>query len=176
MSLHTKVKVRMPAGKFPIDRFPRPTVDDAADGAVGTPQSIVLREYGTNGTSRVLVESSLGRFLLNTAFPDDFPFVDRPMRKRDITEVVSELVVLYDKAVVADSLDKLKALGYEWSTRAGPDDLHLRRHDPARQGRVCSSSSKVKRPRSRASTTAASSPTTSGASRRSRSGPTPPTR
>ena len=119
VSLHTKVKVRMPAGKFPIDRFPRPSGDFSADGASGTPQSIVLREYGSNGTSQVLVESSLGRFLLNTAFPDDFPFVDRPMRKRDITEVVSELVVLYDKAVVADSLDKLKALGYEWSTRAG---------------------------------------------------------
>ena len=27
--------------------------------------------------------------------------------------------MLYDKAVVADSLDQLKALGYEWSTRAG---------------------------------------------------------
>src|SRR4029077_16222512 len=65
------------------------------------------------------VESSLGRFLLNTAFPDDFPFVNSAMKKRDITEVVGELVVLYDKAVVADSLDKLKALGYEWSTRAG---------------------------------------------------------
>ena len=41
------------------------------------------------------------------------------MRKRDITEVVGELVVSYDKAVVADSLDLLKALGFEWSTRAG---------------------------------------------------------
>ena len=27
--------------------------------------------------------------------------------------------MLYDKAVVADSLDKLKDLGYEWSTRSG---------------------------------------------------------
>ncbi len=112
VSLHTKVKVRMPAGKFPTDRFERPAED-------GTPASMVLREYGNNGSSHVLVESSIGRFLLNTAFPDDFPFVDRLMRKRDITEVVSELVVLYDKAVVADSLDKMKALGYEWSTRAG---------------------------------------------------------
>ena len=59
----------------------------------------------------MLVETSLGRFLLNTAFPDDFPFVDRPMKKRDITEVVGELVVSYDKAVVAESLDQLKALG-----------------------------------------------------------------
>jgi DNA-directed RNA polymerase subunit beta' len=112
VSLHTKVKIRMPAGKFPADRFARPLED-------GTPQSAVLREYGTNGTTEVLVESSLGRFLLNTAFPDDFPFVNSAMKKRDITEVVGELVVLYDKAVVADSLDKLKALGYEWSTRAG---------------------------------------------------------
>ncbi len=119
VSLHTKVKIRMPAGKFPADRFPRPLDVDPEASAAGTPQSVVLREYGTNGSTEVLVESSLGRFLLNTAFPDDFPFVDRPMRKRDITEVVGELVVLYDKAVVAESLDKLKALGYEWSTRAG---------------------------------------------------------
>jgi DNA-directed RNA polymerase subunit beta' len=112
VSLHTKIKVRMPAGKFPVEFFERPDAE-------GAPKSIVLREYGSNGTSQVLVESSLGRFLLNTAFPDNFPFVDRTMKKRDITDVVSELVVLYDKAVVADSLDKLKALGYEWSTRAG---------------------------------------------------------
>jgi DNA-directed RNA polymerase subunit beta' len=32
---------------------------------------------------------------------------------------VSELVVAYDKAIVGDSLDRLKGLGYEWSTRAG---------------------------------------------------------
>src|SRR5690349_2008885 len=106
VSLHTKIKVRMPASKFPVDRFERPDED-------GTPKSIVLREYGSNGTSEVLVESSLGRFLLNSAFPDDFPFADQTMKKRDITEVVGELVVFYDKAVVADSLDRLKALGYE---------------------------------------------------------------
>src|SRR6185503_3081015 len=112
VSLHTKIKVRMPASKFPVDRFERPAED-------GTPKSIVLREYGNNGSSEVLVESSLGRFLLNSAFPDDFPFADHTMKKRDLTEVVGELVVSYDKAVVADSLDRLKALGYEWSTRAG---------------------------------------------------------
>ena len=45
LSAHTKIKVRMPVGKFPADRFPRPLED-------GTPQSIVLREYGTNGVDR----------------------------------------------------------------------------------------------------------------------------
>jgi DNA-directed RNA polymerase subunit beta' len=102
----------MPVGKFPADAFPRP-LDD------GTPQSIVLREYGTNGSTEVLVETTLGRLLFNSAFPSDFPFVDRVMKKRDVTEVVGELVVSYDKAVVANSLDALKALGFEWSTRSG---------------------------------------------------------
>jgi DNA-directed RNA polymerase subunit beta' len=89
-------------------------------GATGGERSAEpTRRNGTNGQTQVLVETSLGRLILNTAFPDDFPFVDQAMKKRDITEVVSELVVLYDKAVVADSLDRLKSLGYEWSTRAG---------------------------------------------------------
>ncbi|MCU1428662.1 MAG: DNA-directed polymerase, beta subunit, predominant form, partial [Actinomycetia bacterium] len=112
ISLHEPVWVRMPATKFPADRFPRPLED-------GTRQSLVVREYNNNGSSQVLVETSLGRLLLNSAFPDDFPFADAEMKKREIVNVVGELVEFYDKAVVADSLDKLKALGYEWSTRAG---------------------------------------------------------
>ncbi len=78
----------------------------------------MLREYGTNGSSEVLVETSLGRLILNSAFPDDFPFADADEEARH-HRVVGELVELYDKAIVADSLDELKTLGYEWSTRAG---------------------------------------------------------
>ena len=169
VSLHTKIKVRMPASKFPADRFERPAED-------GTPKSIVLREYGNNGTSEVLVESSLGRFLLNTAFPDDFPFADQTMKKRDITEVVGELVV------------SLRQGGRRRQPRPA-EGPRLRVVDPGRARRSrsptsrrrrprpgCSRSSRARRRRSRTSTSAASSPTTSGASRRSRSGPTPPTR
>ena len=93
LSVHARIGVRMPAAKFPADRFPRPEAD-------GTPRSIVLREYGTNGSTQVLVETSLGRLILNDAMPEDFPFIDHVMKKRDITESVSELVTFYDKAVV----------------------------------------------------------------------------
>jgi DNA-directed RNA polymerase subunit beta' len=118
VSAHAKVKVRLPDGKFPADKFARPVVNESPDGATTyTPQSLVLREYPD--ANEVLVETSLGRLLLNSAYPDDFPYVDRVMKKRDITEVVGELVVSYDKAVVANSLDRMKGLGYEWSTRAG---------------------------------------------------------
>ena len=41
------------------------------------------------------------------------------MKKRDLTEVVGELVELFPKAEVAESLDRMKDLGYEYSTRSG---------------------------------------------------------
>ena len=75
VSLHTKIKVRMPAGKFPVDRFERPI---ATDG--NADRASCCASTAATARAEVLVESSLGRFLLNTAFPDDFPFVDRPMR------------------------------------------------------------------------------------------------
>jgi DNA-directed RNA polymerase subunit beta' len=112
VTLHEPIQVRMPAAKFPVERFARPLED-------GTPQSIVVREYDTNGKNEVLVQTSLGRLLINSAFPDDFAFVDSEMKKREIVQMVGELVEFYDKAIVASSLDRLKDLGFEWSTRAG---------------------------------------------------------
>ncbi|HEX5615520.1 MAG TPA: DNA-directed RNA polymerase subunit beta' [Acidimicrobiia bacterium] len=111
LSLHARIKVRLPASKFPEADFP--VRDDA------NPTSPVLRRSGENGNGRVLAESTLGRMLLNDAFPADFPFADKVMRKRDITELVGVLVEFYDKAVVAQTLDALKELGFLWATRAG---------------------------------------------------------
>ena len=41
------------------------------------------------------------------------------MKKRDLTELASKLVERYPRAVVAESLDKLKDLGFEFATRSG---------------------------------------------------------
>ena len=67
----------------------------------------------------MLVETTLGRLLFNEAFPADFPFHDKPVKKRDLTELASKLVELYPRAIVAESLDKLKDLGFEYATRSG---------------------------------------------------------
>ncbi|MDQ3946217.1 MAG: DNA-directed RNA polymerase subunit beta' [Actinomycetota bacterium] len=113
LSLHARIRVRMPGGKFPEDRFP--VRSDANPTA-----PVVKRLEATNGDEpRVLVETTLGRLLLNDAFPGDFPFVDGAVKKRDMTVVVDELVRRYPKAVVAESLDGLKDLGFHFSTRAG---------------------------------------------------------
>jgi DNA-directed RNA polymerase subunit beta' len=120
LALHARIKVRLPAGKFPIDMFPaRYAVADDGTRTTVNPDSIVLGRSGSNGDSRVLVETTLGRILLNQAFPDDFAFRNSVMKKRDIGEVVGELVVQYPKSVVAESLDLLKELGFKFATQAG---------------------------------------------------------
>ena len=58
----------------------------------------------------------------------------------------------------------------------GPHDLDRRRHDAEGEARRSSTSTRRKPTRSSSSSAAASSPTASGARRRWRSGPTPPTR
>ena len=66
LGLHSKIKVRMPAGRFPEDEFP---VRDEPKN----PDRIVHKRFD-NGTQAVLVESTLGRLLFNEAFPPDFAF------------------------------------------------------------------------------------------------------
>ena len=113
IALHARIKVRMPAGRFPVDQFPERSDEH--------PDSPVLRrlEADERGEERVLVETTLGRLLFNEAFPPDFPFEDRVVKKRDATEIVGELVQRYKRAEVAESLDQLKDLGFDYSTRAG---------------------------------------------------------
>ncbi|HEX2737144.1 MAG TPA: DNA-directed RNA polymerase subunit beta', partial [Acidimicrobiia bacterium] len=111
IALHAKIKVRMPSGRFPEDQFPLRSAEQ--------PDALVMRRTGVNGDGHVLVETTLGRLLFNEAFPTDFPFKDRVVKKRDVTEIVSELVELYARADVATSLDKLKDLGFDFSTRSG---------------------------------------------------------
>jgi DNA-directed RNA polymerase subunit beta' len=113
LSLHAAVRVRMPASKFPEDRFV-----ERSDTA---PDSILIKRIEThNGdTPMVVVETTLGRLLLNEAFPADFPFQDTVVKKRDMTTIVDDLVRFYPKAIVAQSLDNLKDLGFHFSTRSG---------------------------------------------------------
>ncbi|MGH9026708.1 MAG: DNA-directed RNA polymerase subunit beta', partial [Acidimicrobiia bacterium] len=111
IDIHAKIKVRLPAGRFPEDRFPTRTDSN--------PDAIVLNRTGENGDGRVLVETTLGRLLLNEAFPPDFPHQDAAVKKRDLSDVIGELVELYPRSTVAESLDALKDLGFEYATQAG---------------------------------------------------------
>ncbi|MDJ0497809.1 MAG: DNA-directed RNA polymerase subunit beta' [Acidimicrobiia bacterium] len=66
-----------------------------------------------------LFETTYGRALLNTAFPESFPYIDAPMLKSDIRTLVAEVINDYDKPDVASTLDAIKSLGFRFATKAG---------------------------------------------------------
>ena len=103
VKLHTVVKIRLPGKALPQDMLPE-TIQ------VGS---------GGNGTRVPLVETTVGRLILNQCFPDDMEFVNRPLMKGDVGKLVEDCVHGYDRAQVEQILDNLKNVGFHYATRAG---------------------------------------------------------
>jgi DNA-directed RNA polymerase subunit beta' len=66
-----------------------------------------------------LTETTLGRAILNQAFPADFPFIDARIIKADIRKLIETVIELYPRSAVAETLDGIKELGFVYSTKAG---------------------------------------------------------
>ncbi len=66
-----------------------------------------------------LTDTTVGRAILNTAFPDTFPYVNAEVLKADVRTLIDELIRRYDKPDVAHTLDNIKDLGFKYATRAG---------------------------------------------------------
>jgi DNA-directed RNA polymerase subunit beta' len=65
------------------------------------------------------LETTLGRALFNETLPDDYPFVNHEVGKKQVGTIVNDLAERYTKVEVAHSLDALKDTGYYWATRSG---------------------------------------------------------
>jgi DNA-directed RNA polymerase subunit beta' len=68
---------------------------------------------------KALTETTLGRALLNTVFPDDFPYINSVVIKSDIKLLIETLIERYPRSAVAATLDGIKELGFRFATRAG---------------------------------------------------------
>ena len=66
-----------------------------------------------------ILETTLGRALLNEALPVDYPFVNVEVDKKVLGAVVNDLAERYPKVQVAATLDALKDTGFYWATRSG---------------------------------------------------------
>jgi DNA-directed RNA polymerase subunit beta' len=111
VGLHDAVRVRIPSSKVSPDLETAALPKGMERSAKGMPDS-------DNGYGPV-IETTVGRVLFNEALPDDFPFVNHTVRKRQISAIVDELTDRYTKAEVARSLDDLKRLGFGYSTKVG---------------------------------------------------------
>ncbi len=73
----------------------------------------------SNGAAATYTETTPGRILFNRTLPADFGFVNHSIRKKDMGEIVDRLAAEFPKAVVARSLDDIKALCFQFAMRSG---------------------------------------------------------
>ena len=72
-----------------------------------------------NANGSILMETTLGRALFNEALPDDYPYADFEVGKKQLGQIVNDLAERYPKVQVASCLDQLKDIGFHWATRSG---------------------------------------------------------
>lgn len=82
-------------------------------GAIKLQDSITIIFRGAKRTS------TLGRFIFNEIFPEDFPFQDEAMTKKKLASVMALVYQMYGQADTAVIADELKTLGFNSATKAG---------------------------------------------------------
>ena len=65
------------------------------------------------------LETTIGRIIFNNVFPDDYPFMNYQMNKKEIGRLVEDVCNRYDLANVPPILDGLKETGFHYATLAG---------------------------------------------------------
>ncbi|MFC0360208.1 DNA-directed RNA polymerase subunit beta' [Kytococcus sp. HMSC28H12] len=77
-------------------------------------------ELDEKGYAPVLtLQTTLGRAIFNESLPENFPFVNNPVDKKVLSNIINALAERYDKVDVAASLDALKENGFYWASRSG---------------------------------------------------------
>ncbi len=107
LSLHAPIHIRLGA------MAGEPEVHMALDPAVRR----LIGEEPIDGTQKI--ETTLGRLILNEAFPVGFPYINGVVIKSDIRLLIENIIDRYPRSAVAETLDNIKDLGFHYATRAG---------------------------------------------------------
>jgi len=69
--------------------------------------------------SNNFIETSAGRIIFNEALPQKFPFQNNLIVIKGLRNIIGEIIEKYPREVVKETLDKVKKLGFEYSTLSG---------------------------------------------------------
>ena len=98
------------------------------------------RLYGTSAESadgetvssfreNEIIETTVGKLLFNRNLPEDFPFVNQQLKKRDIADIIARVIKKYGTSGTPRVLDNIKNFGFKFATRSGiswgMDDLRI---------------------------------------------------
>jgi DNA-directed RNA polymerase subunit beta' len=118
IDLHSKIVWRRPvvAVGGPMAEFAAAAEAEANAGSV--PDGVIPLD---DAASYDEIETTPGRIIFNTTLPEDFPFVNDVVGKRNRTigSIVEVLAEYYPRVAVAVSLDKIKDLCFRYGSQSG---------------------------------------------------------
>ncbi|MBP6925822.1 MAG: DNA-directed RNA polymerase subunit beta' [Candidatus Pacebacteria bacterium] len=80
-------------------------------------------------------DTTVGRLLFNSVLPSDYAYVNKPMKKGDLSLLMVSLIEDYGMDAVPPILDKIKDFGFKYVTKSGTtfglDDAHVPEDKPA---------------------------------------------
>ncbi|MCP6726418.1 MAG: DNA-directed RNA polymerase subunit beta' [Patescibacteria group bacterium] len=82
-------------------------------GVVGLRQFVLVR-HGDK-----LIETTVGRIIFNESLPEDIAFINEQMSAKSLEQLTADMIIRYSNAEVQETLDKIKTLGFEYSTKSG---------------------------------------------------------
>jgi len=92
--------------------------------------------------SAKLIETSIGRIIFNEILPENYPFQNEEINSKKLEKVISEIIENYGVQKSQVVLDKIKDLGFEYSTWSGlswgMDDLIV----PPEKGKIMQAAEK----------------------------------
>ena len=86
-------------------------------GKIDLQAKIKVRIVGSSVSN--IVETSVGRVIFNLTLPDDFEFVNKELRSKDIKVLVGQIFMEYGVSETSKILDKIKKVGFEYATKSG---------------------------------------------------------
>jgi len=94
-----------------------------------------------------IFETSVGRLLFNSVFPEDYPYVNHEMTVKDLASVVDDLINRYGLDGTPKILDKIKNFGFKYATKSGTswgiDEVKVPKEKPEIVARARAAAAKV---------------------------------
>ncbi len=70
-------------------------------------------------TKGTLIETTVGRILLNNILPEDYPFINEEVGRKRIAAIIDDMITLHGVNNVAPILDRIKSFGFSYATFSG---------------------------------------------------------
>jgi DNA-directed RNA polymerase beta' subunit len=64
--------------------------------------------------------TTMGKAIVNDAFPPDFPFIEKQLKKSDINNLIPQVISKYGEEVAIETFSKLKDIGFKFATIMSP--------------------------------------------------------